>query len=240
MGGESDPAVEVRTATRRAVLKKLKVRRAVLRRQARALVTIRPAAPERAGAAGAGARDSAGARFARQQRRAGHRRPAQPPRTSRRGTVRRNVPLAERTAIAATVRNSPPSAAFCSSTRAGDAGPRRPHLPVHTQPPGPLARDPQRQPVGVVGRLGDAVPGAQARLEARDHRVIEELVLPDRPDARVAVGDPVGLVDVLRLAGGGDAEQSVGRVGLEPVLGVVDREVGRNPAVPRTRIEDSS
>ena len=73
---------------------------------------------------------------------------------------------------------------------------------------------------------------AQAGLEARQRRLVDELVLRDRPHPPVAVGDPVGLVDVGRLQRHAHAEDPVRRVGLEAELRVVDRQPAAGSAAP--------
>ena len=128
-------------------------------------------------------------------------RDASPPQASRHtpaalGTRTRKWPLRERTVTVLTVANAPPRGGrtwIC--TTCGRRVGRRAHLPVDPQPraaPG----HPDRQPVGVVGRLRAAVDEAQPGLEARQRRLVDELVLRHRAHPRVAVGHPVGLVDV--------------------------------------------
>ena len=115
----------------------------------------------------------------------------------------------------------------------------RADLAVDPQPRAAPA-DPDRQPVGLVGGLGAAVEEAQAGLEARQRRLVDQLVLGHRAHAAVPVGHPVGLVDVAGLERHAHAEDAVGRVGLEAELGVEDRQAARDPRRARRLVEHAA
>ena len=112
------------------------------------------------------------------------------------GTRVRNCPLRERTVSVVTVVKAPAAGRpvlDLDHLRRRVGG--RADLAVDLQPRAAPA-DPDRQPVGLVGGLGAAVEEAQAGLEARQRRLVDQLVLRHRAHAAVAVGHPVGLVDV--------------------------------------------
>src|SRR3954454_3868263 len=117
--------------------------------------------------------------------------------------------------------------------------PRRPvggpHLPVDDEPRA-VPRDPDREPGRRITPLRRAAEEAQPGMEAGDVRIVDELVLRDAADARILVGDPVGLVEEDSLAPEGHADRLRGPR-LEAVLRVEDGQAPRDAAGARRLVE---
>src|SRR5207247_1969271 len=102
-------------------------------------------------------------------------------------------------------------------------------------------REPVGVPRGLLGAVGEAQAGLEAgplhRRRARPTRVVVELVLGMALEPPVVVGVHLLLVDDAGLPRRARGDEDVGRVRLDPELGVVDAEAARDPASLRGQVE---